>query len=220
VGGRRFILVAVAALVLTAAQPALARDPDASDSPRVSGPLVFLPYECEDNGTPGPHESAAQACGWWYDLAPLDTDPIHDFSAYWLQIELDPAKGQCVFHLEFDMELPESVQIVSASAETDRRITAKTEPVAELVVDGGGTAPVPGVISQDTLVSKGRERVRMTDHTYSYSWSGVSKDKVMVAVGVQLAHTSVPPELFYTWSEGQGVGWGSCRPIIIRVGPR
>jgi hypothetical protein len=109
---------------------------------------------------------------------------------------------------------------VSASAEENRRIDRSSQPIAELIVDGDGSAPVPGTVSQDIMVTEGRERVRMTDHTYSYTWSGSSKSKVMVAIGLQLSYRSVPPEFFYSWSEGQGVGWGSCRPIILRARPR
>jgi hypothetical protein len=211
----------VTAVALAAfAMPAHARDPDASDPPRVSGPLVGAPVGCEDNGPGGPRETKGQSCTWEYDLAPTDTDPLNDYAAYWVQMEIDPAKGECAMMLMFDVELPDNVRIVSASAEQDRKIDSSSDPVAELVVDGGGSAPVPGSLSQDIMVTEGRERVRMTDHRYSYTWTGSSKSKVMVAVGLQLSYQTLPPEFFYTWSEGQGVGWGSCRPIIVRARPR
>lgn len=56
--------------------------------------------------------------------------------------------------------------------------------------------------------------------TYSYRWTGRSRNKIVIALGVQFAYTSVPPDLFTIWSEGQGMGMGSCRPMTIRVGLR
>ena len=209
-------LVAAAAIAFGA--PALANQPDASDPPRVSGPLVGLPFGCEDNGPAGPGEVKGQSCSWSYNLA-ADTAAQRDFSAYWVQMEIDPGKGNCALELDFDVDLPEEIQLVSATHDSSRRLSKKTGQTSRLVVDGGGTAPASGTIEQDLLMSNGRETVAISDHTYSYKWRGKSKTKIVLAIGLQMSHAS-PPDLFTTWSEGQGMAMGSCRPIIIRVAPR
>ncbi len=219
-GLSRVAVVGLVGALLASAHPAIAGDPDASDPPRSSGPLVALPYECEDNGPARPSETQGQSCSWTYELAPVHTEPQRQFSAYWIQMEIDPADGECALELMFELEVPDSVEIISASAERNRRISQRTNPIAELVVDAGGAAPVPGTVSQQTMVETGRETVDLTKHSYSYTWTGTSKTKVMLAIGVQLAYRTVPPEFYYEWSEGYGMGWGSCRPMIIRVGPR
>jgi hypothetical protein len=193
-------------------------DPDASRSPRVSGPLLGFPFDCEDNGPADPGETRGQSCTWSYELAPIETDVEHDFSAYWVQMEIEPSKGSCALELIFDLELPDSATLISATHEKNRRIKKNTEQLSRLLVDGGGTAPVPGTIEQDVAVPKGREKIKMRERGYRYRWIGRSRDKVVVAIGLQIAHRSTPPEFFYTTSEGHGMGWGSCRPYIIEAG--
>lgn len=219
-GFRRIILFALVSALLVPAQHAVARDPDASDEPRSSGPLTSTPQECEDNGRAKKHETKGQSCSWSYGLLPADSEPDEDFSAYWFQMELEPAKGECAMQLMFEIGLPDSIRVVSASLEGTQRISERVDNVARLSVDGGGSALVPGTIEQDTMVTVGRESGVMREHGYSYTWTGRSRDKVVLAVGVQLAHRSVPPELIYMTSEGHGAGWGACKPTIIYVGQR
>lgn len=210
----------ITATVVALGAPALADDPDASNPPRVSGPLVGSPFSCEDNGPPGPGETKGQSCSWMYNLAPAETDAERDFSAYWVQMEIHPGKGQCALMLQFDVQLPDGVELLSASHQKSRRLSKRTDQTSTLVVDGAGAAPLPGRIEQDMLMTSGHEVVRMSDQRYRYRWTGPSKSKIVVAIGLQMAHRSLPPELFAGWSEGQGMGMGSCRPIIIRVRPR
>jgi hypothetical protein len=196
--------------------PLGARNPDASDPPQTSGPLVGSPFGCEDDGPPGHNEIKAQACSWSYELIPAELDATHDFSAYWLQMEVDPESG-CVKEMFFKVTVPPEMRILSAVPSRSRRIVKSRPMTTQLVVDGDGSAPVPGAVSQDLTSAPGRTFVTSGTRTYSYRWRGNSPHKVVVAIGLQLSHPSLPSDsLFSAWSEGLGFGWGSCRPIIIR----
>ena len=213
----RVSLVALLVIVLGMPGPPLsARNPDASDAPQTSGPLVASPFGCQDDGPRQPNESQGQACSWSYKLLPIEADAGNDFSAYWLQMELDPARGECVKEMSLDIELPPEIEIVSASPSRSSR-TAKTRPsTTRLVVDGGGTAPIPGTISQSITAVRGRTFVRRNAHSYSYTWRGNAPHKVVVAIGLQMSESSIPKGLLSTWTEGGGWGWGFCKPMIIR----
>ncbi|HYO60402.1 MAG TPA: hypothetical protein VEU29_00705 [Actinomycetota bacterium] len=210
---RTFSLMAAAALWLPAAPAAAA--PDASQPPRTSGPLIGVPLPCEDNGTAGRGEVHGQSCSWSYELAPADTDPARDFSAYWTQIEIDPGKGMCAHRIVFGVELEGDARIVSAAPAKGSRGDAAG--VTQLVVDGDGAAPVPGTIEQDVSVPSGRSKVRVDESSYRYVWTGNSKDKVVIALGVQMSHGRVPPDPETSMSVRTGSGGGSCSPAIARL---
>lgn len=212
--------LAIGALVfLLAALPAAADDPDASQPPRTSGPLFGIALPCEDNGPARRGEATGQSCSWSYELLPADTDPDLDYWAYWFQMEIDPGTGMCAQHLMFEFDAPSDGSIVSAVPNKGGRIRSRSITTTELIVDGGGSALVPGTIAQDVAPARGRTTVNIDERHYRYVWRGNSRDKVMIAVGIQLSSRRLPPELITTWSEGSGFGMGSCRPMVVRVGP-
>lgn len=210
----------VATTVLGLPYPVAANDPDASDPPRTSGPLVGLSMPCEDNGPAGPGEAKGQSCSWFYDLAPAETNLGEDFSAYWIQMEIDPGKGWCAKKLTFELSAPSDGRIVSAAPDRGRRIAKGRVTTAELIVDAEGAAPVPGTVAQDVKPGRGRITVKMNEDHYMFRWRGNSPDKVMVAVGVQLSHGRLPPELVYSWQEGVGFATGTCREPTLRAARR
>lgn len=191
--------------------------PDASDPPRTEGPLVSLSTPCEDDGPPGPREAKAQTCGWSYSLAPVESDVDEDFSVDWIQMEIDPGKLGCAKELSFYMSAPTGGRIVSASPDHSYRIDKYDNNLASIVVDGDGTAPIPGQVSQDVMPAPGRVTVKMTESSYRYRWTGNSREKVVLAVGVQTSHRMVPPQLIYSQGGGGGFGMGSCKPVVVRV---
>ena len=212
--------IAITALALSfASVPAAAEDPDASRPPTTSGPILGVAFPCEDNGRASRNEVKGQSCSWTYHLVPADTDAQDDFGAYWFQMELDPGKGMCAKQLRFELDAPSNGRIVSAVPADSGRIRSRSIATTELVVDGGGTAVAPGTISQEVAQAPGRVRVSLDGNHYSYEWTGNSRDKVMVAIGIQLSSRRLPPEFFASWSEGEGAGMGSCRvtPTMIRA---
>jgi len=215
---RRSALVSLlCATALLSAGPVSAEDPDASIPPRVSGPLLGIPFECEDNGPAGAHQAKAQTCSWSYDLIPAETNLLEDFFAYWIQIEIDPGKGFCAKEIEFEMTGPNGGRIVSAMPDKSRRVAKRRPAVTELVVDADKAAPFPGTISNDVLYQPGRVSVQLNADRYSFTWRGNSRDKVMVAIGVQMTQPLVVPRIFSFYAESVGVMMGSCRPITIEA---
>jgi hypothetical protein len=211
------LLALVAAIICLLPPTAFAEEPDASTTPRTSGPIVTTtPGECEDNGPAGPQEVKGQSCSWAYQLLPAHTNATEDFLVYWMQMEIDPGTGWCAQRLEFDIELSDA-RIASVTPDKGQRIKQAEVTTTEFVVDGDGSAPVPGTIAQDVQVGKGRTTVSVDEQKYRFTWTGNTKEKVVIAVGVQIAYTRTPPGLFFSVSGGQGMGAGSCRPIIIRV---
>lgn len=213
---RGSLVIAMLAGLMAPASPAHAQQADASRAPRSSGPLIGAGFDCEDNESPKAGGMNAQACGWMYQLAPAETNLAEDISAYWVQIEIDPGR-ECAKLIEFDLSLPDDMRVISAAAEKSRRVPKPGSKLVELTVDAEGAAPLPGHLEQDVAVAPGREKVALRAHSYSYRWIGNSRDKVVVAVGVEFTHAALPPDFFYTWSEGIGIGWGSCRPHLIRA---
>lgn len=217
---KRIVPVALAALLVLPAAPSRADAPDASRPPQTSGPLVSVPTTCEDNGPARGHEMKGQSCDWSYELVPAETDVDDDFEAWWIQIEVDPGKGWCAMDLSVEVSAPSDGRIVSAVPDHGGRIDNGAAAITSLLVDGGGSAPVPGTISQTVAPARGRTTVTLTDDHYSFRWRGHSKNKVMFAVGVQVAHGRTPLQLTYTQSGGFGFGGGSCRPMTLRVRAR
>jgi hypothetical protein len=178
---------------------------------------VGSPFGCEDDGPPEHGGTRSQVCAWSYDLVPAETNATEDFAGYWVQIEVDPAPGWCVYGIHFETTGPDSGRLVSATPEGGK---TGGDTTVELSVDADGAAPVPGTIAQDLSLPKGRVRTKLAPHHFSYVWSGKSRDKVVVALGVQVAYEFPPESLIYMWSEGVGVEFGTCRPTVLRVAGR
>lgn len=212
-------VLVVSLLFVFPASPASANEPDASHAPRTSGPLVGVPWPCEDNGPAEPGEAKGQSCSWAYELAPAETNAGEDFSAFWIQMEIDPGKGWCAKEMRFELTAPTDGRIVSAAPDRGSRITKSSPSTTELVVDGEAAAPVPGTIAQDIGLTSGRTKVEVDEDHYSFVWRGNSRTKVMVAIGVQFAHNRVPPETFYSFSGSEGAAMGSCRTPLLRARP-
>lgn len=153
-----------------------------------------------------------QACGWAYQLAPAETDADEDFSAVWIQIEIDPGPG-CASLMAFELTLPPGARIVSAVPSSDGR-ARELPTTTEIIVDGDGGAPVPGVIAQDIAPESGTVSVSLFKRRFRYVWLGRSRDKIAAAIGVQLAHKAPLDSWFAQWSEMVAMGGGSCRPMM------
>lgn len=207
-------LVVLICLTMWPAPPVTADStPDASDPPRTSGPLVGSPLGCEDDGPSGPWEFKAQSCSWLYELAPAETNLEKDFAAYWVQMEITPGKGLCAKDLGFNLTRPRGVRIISAVPRHGGRVAEHRSAVTELLVDADGDAPIPGTVSQDVLLAPGRIKVNKSARHYSFRWSGNSPRKVVIAIGIQLAHDRIHPSMFSGWIEGIMFGGGPCRPL-------
>ncbi len=189
-------------------------DQDASDPPTTTGPLIGAnPLGCEDAGEPGPGEVIAQSCSWSYELIPLESNPAEDFGAYWIQMEIHPGKGECAKELIFDVEPPSGGRITSASPDASARVNASKPTVSGLIVDAEGAAPVPGGIHQEVTYGKGNLTVTVSEQKYSFHWVGSSKNKIIVAIGVEIAHEPLLAGAFSLGRERVGFGMGPCRPF-------
>ncbi|MEA2451962.1 MAG: hypothetical protein QOG04_672 [Actinomycetota bacterium] len=189
---------------------------DVGDEPRTSGPLVSIPSDCNpDSGDP--EQTVFRTCSWSYTMLPAETDAQEDFSALWLQLEVDPGEGTCLRELRVILKAPSDGRIVSGAPAESGRIDKAAAAVTELSVDGGGTAPVPGTVAQDVDLVPGQVSVNVNDKQYRYVWRGKTKNKMMVAVGVQMAHRAVPPALTYSIGGVVGASMDSCHPVVITI---
>ncbi|MEA2459986.1 MAG: hypothetical protein QOH90_163 [Actinomycetota bacterium] len=212
-GGKKkrwLVTVCAAVLVLCLGGPVSADDYDASDPPKTSGPLIGSPIGCEDDGPAHAGRSKGQTCSWSYQLVPAETAVGEDFSAYWLQMEITPGRGVCAKQMSFSLTLPADARIVSAVPARSSKVS-RIRPISpKLVVDGGGTAPLPGTVSQDLNSAPGRIGIRIEPHRYFFTWIGNSREKAEVAIGLQIAGRSLPPNLISAWSETLGLVVGTC----------
>lgn len=149
------------------------------------------------------------SCAWYYELLPIETNVSQDFAALWVQMEIDPGKA-CVHEIGFEVKAPKEVRLVSA-APAESHVTDPSIGTARLVVDGDGAAPVPGVIEQDVALAPGFVSAELGEHHYRFLWTGNTRRRVMVAIGVQLADDTIPKSLIQTWSESLRYQWGDCR---------
>lgn len=202
-------------LALTFPAPASAAARDASDPPRVSGPLVDLaPGECEDGGSLAPGSTRLEMCAWLYDLVPAETNALEDYGAYWIQIDVEPAQGTCVYGVDFGTSGPIEGRIVSSAPRTSG---TGGETTVELTVDAEGAALAEGQIAQDLSLPKGRIRTHTDADAFAFRWKGKTAKKLVLAMGIQVANP-FPPPVLTTWFESVGLLTGSCRTPVIRGG--
>lgn len=201
----RFLVVLLLVIALPAA-PAVASE-DASDPPTVSGPLFGPEPSCHEDEFRG---MRTQECSWWLDLAPAETNLTEDYRAEWVQLEMTPPPGSCATNMVFGLGLPDSARLVSAAPAQSARVRRAASAVTRLDVDAEGAALVPGTVENEFVSAPGKVRVAADDGAYVYEWTGRWPDKVVVALGLQMAGERIPPEVASTWFGVQGFEFGPC----------
>lgn len=211
VGG---LFVAVVGVYATAL-PANAAN-DATHAPTHDGPLISGETDCFSSEMPD--GSRTQACSWWFDLVPAETNPLEDYHAYWFQFELDPGPRSCARGLSFYLAPPESARIVSATPAKSRRVGGAAVAVTRLTVDAEGGAPLPASVENELREAPGRLNVRHAPDGYAVRWQGSVADKIVLAVGIQLAGKRIPPEILSRWFEANRADVGPCTAPERRSG--
>ncbi|MGI8775024.1 MAG: hypothetical protein ACR2KQ_08440 [Actinomycetota bacterium] len=198
-------------MAVLAGPEALAYNQDASEQPRSSGPLIASPGPCvrdEASGKGG--TTTFESCYWSYSLIPAESDIDEDFSALWYQLEIDPGKGTCATGIGIEISAPSDGRIVSSFPDRSRRIRKSSARISMLTIDGEGSAPLPGTIEQDVVDVPGRVKAKVSSERYRFEWRGKSRKKVMFAVGVEMAHSSLPPAVISMQSVSEWYEAGNC----------
>jgi hypothetical protein len=137
-----------------------------------------------------------------------EPDAENDYSANWLQIDVDPPTGSCIREIDLTFDF-DGAEVVSATRSGTTRYKAM-RPVREtLEVDADGQGLSPASISTDTLVSAGRVRMHVTDTALRYSWRGSEAGLTSVVLGWQLRHPLSQP--IYQILQKKGFLVASCR---------
>lgn len=205
------LLVMILCAAVLAGPAALAYSQDASKEPRFSGPLVASPGPCVRDEAPGKGGMTTfESCSWSYSLVPAESDIDEDFSALWYQLEIDPGRGTCATGIGIEILAPSDGQIVSGIPDRSRRIKRSRVHVSTLTIDGEGSAPLPGTIEQDVVDAPGRVEVEVSSRHYRMEWKGKSRKKVVLAVGVEIAQSSLRPGLASMQSVSEWFEAGNC----------
>jgi hypothetical protein len=192
---------------------ALAQGTDAQTPPETAGPLVPISeQQCQGGQLAVPGfgiVAESEVCLWLYRLAPVETNVEDDFTAFWLQYEVIPYGGWCVVDVEVDLRGPDDGRILSTTALRDGKYPTDKKQDLDLVVDGDGTAPIPGSILQKVTAPRGRVTSRTSNNRFTFGWKGASDDPVMFAWGLQTSHPS-PHLLDYSEKLGLRSVIGGC----------
>ena len=147
-------LVAGVVGVLVAGAPGIGAR-EASDGPTSSGPLVRRTVSCDENSD----FSTGWSCSSWFELLPAETNVTEDYSAFWVNLGIEPDPGWCARSLSFSAEFPSTARVVSVVPGDDARFPRARTMLTELVVDAEGGAPVPGRIEEEARIGAGRVEV-------------------------------------------------------------
>jgi hypothetical protein len=104
-------LVPILVLGLLGLVPAaLARQMDARDFPRVSGPLTLATKECDRKAlrAGGSLAAVVKSCLRFYRFNPArETNPSRNYGAIWLQTNVDGRNGWCATVVKSDIRIPD-----------------------------------------------------------------------------------------------------------------
>ena len=165
--------------------------PDASESPRVTGPLVPGYKDCSiqrtqsDTGEVG---VVTKKCVrlYEYDQAKED-NPNRDYGVAWVQTSLTPRNGWCLVHVESAV-LNNDNNILKKEPGSGFKVS-RTKPItSKLVATAGGDGTKDAVVKNTFPMRPGRVR-RTTDFNGRYFkvfWDGATTKPIAFALGIEV----------------------------------
>jgi hypothetical protein len=133
----------------------------------------------------------------WDPLYELDLD--NDYGVVWAQATFDALPGYCTSELSFYVEMPDGTLLYDR-APRDPVTTKKRTPATVVVqATAGGSALVPGQVSQDLQLLPGKTRPTGSEDEpkVGVAWKGRTPAKLAFATGAEVAWPwlSSPPSI-------------------------
>jgi hypothetical protein len=197
-GGRlRRLHAAVVSLLLAAttlvALEASAAQLNASEGPRISGPLALAEKECEFDTREtesGDLAATVKSCVYFFFFDDSEEeDNSDDYGVAWFQSNVNTAKGWCALSFRSKVPVPSGSALTALQPRGVRNIDAPANFTTNLKVDAEGAAVENGRVKKNSRLypDKLRSRVLQQGSKVRFSWTGSSPKRLGFAFGFELA---------------------------------
>ena len=196
---RTFLVALVMLALLLPSAPAAARQIDARDRPRVSGPLDPRARDCKTRWERwrGRIIAVARSCVRFYRFRPgFETDTRRNYGVVWLQTTVDSRRSWCTSIVRSDIDIPLGARLHERAPDAFNARTAR--PVrTRLNVGARGFALERAVVHKRFTLFPRRLRSHRNAAARAWRtvWHGSTKAVVAAASGIAISwpQEAAPP---------------------------
>jgi hypothetical protein len=199
--GRRGLLLLLVLGFLVPTPAAGARQRDASDSPRITGPLTPETRECGRRKTreqSGDVVAVAKSCLYFYSFDPSkEANVRRDYGVIWLQTNVNARQGWCTTSISSDIDVPARARLHSHKP-TLKEASSKRRVFTGLLLNARDSAVNDASIGRRfVLYSRTMRGLVRADRTiFRTVWYGRSSRKLATVSGIEVSWRASegPPE--------------------------
>jgi hypothetical protein len=201
---RKFVAVVFACLAVLGGPAAQAAGQmRADDPPTVEGYFYSDPsQQCDDQTLKSDGKPVIKVafCIFFFGFDPVwELDFSSDYGVVWAQATFDALPGYCTSQLSFYVEMPDGTLLYERAPREPMRVRKRTPLTVDVNATAGGTAIVPGRISQDVQLLPGRMTPtgNEAEPKVGVAWKGRSPAKLAFATGAEVSWPwlSSPPSI-------------------------
>jgi hypothetical protein len=189
---RRFLLPLLVLGLFAPVSPAAARQLDAFDRPRVSGPLILDSRDCgrrRIRNEAGTVVALAKSCIRFYFFDPSqESNAARNYGVIWLQTNLEALHRYCATSVLSDIEIPTRTRVHVRKPDFKRAAKRRAD-LTRLVVDAQDGALQNATIRQPFVMHPRKilGRVRENRTVFRTAWFGSSGRKLAFVSGTELS---------------------------------
>ena len=201
---RKLLAVLLACLAVLGGPAAHAADQlRADDPPKVEGNFYTNPDQQCDQQTlksGGKPVIKVAFCIFFFGFDPLwELDLYNDYGVVWAQATFDALPGYCTSELSFYVQMPDGTLVYERTPREPASARKRTPLTVDVHATAGGTAIVPGRISQEFQLLPGKMTPTGTEDEpkVGVAWKGRSPAKLAFATGAEISWPwlSAPPSI-------------------------
>lgn len=201
---RKVVAVLLACLAVLGGPAAHAADQlRADDPPLVEGNFYPNPdQQCDDQTLKSDGKPVIKVafCIFFFGFDPLyEIDLNNDFGVVWAQATFDALPGYCTSELSFYVEMPDGTLLYERAPREASSVKKRTPTTFDVNATAGGSAIVPGRISQELQLLPGKMTPTGGDDEarVGVAWKGRSPSKLAFATGAEVSWPwlSGPPSI-------------------------
>jgi hypothetical protein len=170
---------------------------NASDEPRVSGPLNLEEEKCDRKvqNYEGDKVAVARRCLRFYSYDPASESALdRDYGALWLQATVNPVAGWCTTRTRSKIVLPEDLGLHTRAPKKRKTIRERGSytTTLDVTVEDNGKA---GSVAQDWIAYPRSIQPSLDERVFTLGWRGKTGAKLAFAHGIEISWTTAsPPE--------------------------
>lgn len=165
----------------------------ANEPPTVQGEFYEEPdQQCDEQTLKSDGKPVIKVafCIFFFGFDALyELDLSNDYGVVWAQATFDALPGYCTSELSFYVEMPDGTQVYERAPLDPIATKKRTPATVEVNATAGGTAVVPGKVSQELVLLRGKltPTGSESEPRVGLAWKGRASEKLAFATGAEVS---------------------------------